>query len=172
MLSRLLGEAAARGIRTAAQKKAGRPPRVPIATILVLRAAESIKRMFPQIRKLYLVGSRLRHKYGRDIEFVALVEHVEDMPQRNVLGILFKSIDFKVDLFFATPEELEPTILEFGLGFDIMRWKRAAIAKGLKLNRFGLWKDSQRISNKMSEIAAILGMPLKPHLVFTLANPL
>jgi DNA polymerase/3'-5' exonuclease PolX len=147
------------------------PARVPIATLLVVRAAEAVKRAFPEIKRLYLVGSRLRHKYGRDIDFVALVDRKEDMPSRNVLGIPFKSAGFKIDLFFATPDELEPTIIEFALGRD-MTWKRAAIAKGLKLNRFGLWKGSRRISNKMSEIAAILGVPLKPHLVFTLAHPL
>lgn len=148
--------------------KAG--PRVPISTLFVLKAARAMRKAFPQIRRLHLVGSRLRHKYGRDIEFVAVVDRESQMPGRNVIGLRFGN--FKIDLFFATPEDVEPTILEFGLGRDIMRWKRAAKAKGLKLNRFGLWKGPKRVTNRMKEIATILGMPLKSHLVFTLANPL
>lgn len=145
-------------------------PRIPISTVLVLGAARAIHRLFPKIKRLHLVGSRLRHKYGRDIEFVAVVDRPEDMPGRNVINL--KVGNMKVDLFFATAEEAEPTILEFGLGRDIMRWKRAAIAKGLKLNRYGLWNGSVRVTNRMDEIAAILGMELKPHLVFSLKNPL
>lgn len=146
------------------------PPRLPIATLLVLRTAQAIKKMFPTIRHLYLVGSRLRHKYGRDLEFVAEVNRLEDMPGRNVIGLKFGTL--KVDLFFSLPDEVDTHILEFGLGRDIMRWKRFAIRKGLKLNRFGLWKGPKRISTNMREIAAILGVPLKPHLVFSRQNPL
>lgn len=158
------------GIRTAAERKKSAPPRIPIATALIFKAAQSIRKIFPQIQRLHLVGSRLRHKYGRDLDFVAVVDSVGDMPSRNILDLSYGG--FKINLFFATPEEAETTILEFGLGFDIMRWKRAAIAKGLKLNRFGLWKDSRVVTRKMAEIAAVLGMPLKPFLVMTLRNPL
>jgi hypothetical protein len=145
-------------------------PRVPIETLFVIRSAQTVRKMFPGIRRLHLVGSRLRHKYGRDVEFVAVADRIEDMPGRNVIGLRFGS--FKIDLFFALPDEVEPHILEFGLGRDIMRWKKAAKNKGLKLNRFGLWKGQRRISTSMKEIAAILGMPLKTHLVFSLQNPL
>lgn len=144
--------------------------RLPIATIVVHRIAEAVRKTFPRILRLHLVGSRLRHKYGRDVEFVAVVEHLEDMPSRNVVGL--KIANLKVDLFFSLPQEVEASILEFGLGADIMRWKRAAIRKGLKLNRYGLWKNGKLVAVKMAEIAAILGMPLKTELVFSLENPL
>jgi hypothetical protein len=146
------------------------PPRLPIATLIVLRTAQAIKKMFPTVRRLYLVGSRLRHKYGRDLEFVAEVDRLEDMPGRNVIGLYFGTL--KVDLFFSLPDEVDTHILEFGLGRDIMRWKRTAIRKGLKLNRFGLWKGPRKITGDMKKIAAILGLPLKPHLVFSRQNPL
>lgn len=154
----------------AALKKKNLPPRLPIATLLVLRTAQAIKKMFPTVRNLYLVGSRLRHKYARDLEFVAEVDRLEDMPGRNMIGLKFGTL--KVDLFFSLPNEVDTHILEFGLGYDIMRWKNTAKRKGFKLNRFGLWKGPTRVTTNMRKIAALLGLPLKPHLVFSRQNPL
>lgn len=158
------------GIRTAAARKKSKPPRAVIHTLFVKAAVQHVRKMFPQIESLHLVGSRLRHREARDIEFVAVVPNEADMPARNLIDILGREPD--VDLFFSLPDELETHILEFGLGFDIMRWKRAAIAKGYKLNRYGLWKSGARVSNKMAQISAIVGLPLKPHLVWSLENPM
>ena len=144
--------------------------RLPIATVVVHKVASAVKKLFPGIRRLHLVGSRLRHKYGRDLDFVAVVDDLADVPTRNILDITIGTL--KVNLFAALPREVEASILEFGLGADIMRWKRAAIRKGLKLNRYGLWKGERLVAYRMAEIAAILGMPLKPELVYTLENPL
>lgn len=159
------------GIRTAARRKKSKPPRVPIASFLVQAAAKTTHKMFPQVQELHLVGSRLRHKYGRDLEFVAVVEDEADMPARNMVDAL-KTDGFDVDLFFSLPDEVEMHILEFGLGFDIMRWKRAAMAKGYHMNRYGLWRGKHLVTQKMAEVAKLLGMPLKPFLVATLNNPL
>jgi len=158
------------GIRTAAARKKSKPPREIIRTIIVRDLARRVVREFPQIRRLHLVGSRLRHRYARDVEFVAVVDDERNMPSRNIVNALDGPV--KVDLFFSLPDEVEPHILEFGLGFDIMRWKRAAIAKGYKLTRYGLWKGNARVSNRMAEIAVLIGMPLKPNLVWSLENPL
>jgi hypothetical protein len=67
---------------------------------------------------------------------------------------------------------MEAAILEFGLGLDIIRWKRAAISMGYQLNRYGLWRGKVLVTQKMAQISSILGLPLKPHLVYTLKNPL
>lgn len=158
------------GIRTAAARKESKSPREVIRTLIVRNLARKVTREFPQIQRLHLVGSRLRHRYGRDVEFVAVVDDEREMPARNIVNALDGPV--KVDLFFSLPDEVETHILEFGLGFDIMRWKRAAISKGYKLTRYGLWKGPMRVSNKMAEISALIGMPLKPHLVWSLENPM
>ena len=159
----------ARGIRTAARKKKGRSPRRLIGTAIVNETARAIRRLFPKATHLYLVGSRLRHRYGRDIEFVVEMRNERDLPGRNLqlrVGAL------QVDLFFAFPDEVESTILEFGLGLDNIRWKREAKRRGLHLNRYGLWKGKTFITSHMDDIAHLLGKPLKPHLVWSLENPL
>lgn len=156
------------GIRTADRKKAGRPPRMTIATLLVERTAEAIHSLFPKVKKLHLVGSRLRHRYARDLDFVAVVDDLRAMPRRNVT---LKIGSLGVNLFAALPDEVESHLLEFGLGLDIIRWKRKAISLGFVLNRFGLWREGVRLSNRMAEIASVLGMPLKPHLVWSLKHP-
>jgi hypothetical protein len=145
-------------------------PRVPIHTLVITEAALAVKRIFPKIKRLHLVGSRLRRPVGRDIEFVAVVRNKRDLPARNMRGAI-KVNNFKVDLFFALPDEVETTILEFGLGLDNIRWKKAAKDRGFKLNRFGLFKGSKKISGSMIEIAGILGKPLKPFLIVSLENP-
>ena len=154
------------GIRTAARKKKSAPPRLPIVTLLVHETAKIIKELHPSIKRLHLVGSRLRHKYARDLDFVAVGK---GLSGRN---LTLKVGNLSVNLFGSDPEDVEPAILEFGLGFDIMRWKRKAISMGYHLNRYGLWSGNILISQKMSKIASILDLPLKPHLVYTLRNPL
>lgn len=144
-------------------------PRAPISIALIREVAKALRRMFPKIQKLHLVGSRIRHAYARDLDFVAVVRDLRDMPGRNVT---LKIGNLTVNLFASLPDEVETHILEFGLGADIMRWKRAAKRKGFKLNRYGLWRKGVKVSGKMAEIAALIGMPLKPFLVDTLRNPL
>jgi DNA polymerase/3'-5' exonuclease PolX len=157
-------------IQTAVARKATKPPRELIDTLVVKKAAQAMRRMFPQIESLHLVGSRLRHQYGRDLDYVGLVKEEKDLPGRSLTDLKFGSI--KVNIFFALPDELEMTILEFGLGFDIMRWKRKAIQKGYKLNRYGLWRGPVRVTNRMTEVSYLLDIPLKPFLLETLENPL
>ena len=174
------------GIRTAARKKLGKPPRLIIETLVVRGIAGRVKRSFPQIVRLHLVGSRLRHRYARDIEFVAVVGNLEEMPGRTLVNVFGRPSDKevarmpsarvrsllpKVDLFFALPEEVEIALLEYGLGLDNIRWKKRARAKGMKLTRYGLYKGSILVTRKMAEIAQLLGLPLKPHLALSLANP-
>lgn len=158
------------GMMEAARRKKSKP-RGWVEGFLVGRAARRVRDMYPQILRLHLVGSRLRHEEARDIEFIAVVPGEVDMPARNILDVT--SVDgVDVDLFFATPDEVDFSILEFGLGFDIMRWKRAAIAKGLKLNRYGLWKNNRKVARSIEEVAKILKMPLKPFLVWSRENPM
>jgi len=155
------------GIRTAARKKAKAPPRLPIATALVEQTAKAIKDLHPKIKQLHLVGSRLRHKYGRDLDFVAVTDDLALFGRNATLRVG----DFKVNLFFASTKNVEATILEFGLGLDIMRWKRKAIERGYRLNRYGLWHGKVFVSAEMGRIAALLELPLKPFLVYTLKHP-
>lgn len=155
------------GIRTAARKKVGRPPRLPIATLLVDETAKAIKALHPGIKHLYLVGSRLRHRDARDLDFVAVADH----PVLSGRNATLRVGQFKVNLFFANPDNVEAAILEFGLGLDILRWKRRAIERGYRMNRYGLWKGKMFVSAEMGKIAALLGLPLKPFLVYTLKHP-
>jgi DNA polymerase/3'-5' exonuclease PolX len=157
------------GIRSAVARKLSKPPREAISTIQVGLVAKAVKNLFPTIKKLHLVGSRLRHKVGRDLDFVAVVDDEKSMPTRNVTTTIGS---MKLNVFFSLPSEVETHILEFGLGFDIMRWKRAAIKKGFKLNRYGLWKKGIKVTGSMRRIATLIGMPLKPHLVYSLKHPL
>ena len=174
------------GIRTAARKKLEKPPRLIIETLVVRGIAGRIKKAFPQIVRLHLVGSRLRHRYARDIEFVAVVEDLSEMPGRTLVNVFdrpsdkdvakmpsarIRSLLPKVDLFFALPEETQMALLEYGLGLDNIRWKKRARAKGMKLTRYGLYKGSVLVTRKMAEVAQLLGLPLKPHLALSLANP-
>lgn len=170
------------GIRTADRKKVSKLPRAIIETIIVKGIANRIKLVFPQIERLHLVGSRLRHREARDVEFVAVVPNLSDMPGRALINIFDRPPDKglksgntylpKVDLFFSTPEEVEAHIIEFGLGLDNIRWKKAAKKKGYKLTRYGLFKGPVLVTQKMVEIARLIGLPLKPHLVMSLENPL
>lgn len=144
--------------------------RVDIAQSTVRTAAKAARKLFPQIEDLYLVGSRLRHKYGRDIDFVAVVNRALDLPGRNITDLAIGRLG--LNLFFALPDEVEPTVLEFGLGMDVTRWKRRAIEKGYKLNRFGLWSGPVRVTNKLAEIAYLLDLQPKSFLFATLENPL
>ena len=150
------------------QKKKSK--RVPIDAAIIVASARAIRKLYPNIRKLYLVGSRLRRPIGRDIEFVAEVPPSKPMPRRAIPNAL-PSAPFKVDVFFARPDEVDAHILQFGLGKDDIRWKRAAKARGLRLNRFGLWRGSVRIAGGMEEIAVLLGMPMKPFLLWSKRNP-
>jgi DNA polymerase/3'-5' exonuclease PolX len=170
------------GIHSAARKKVEKPPRLIIETIIVKGIADKIKAVFPQIIRLHLVGSRLRHRDARDVEFVAVTPSLTDMPGRSLVNIFDRPADKeiksgkvyppKVDLFFSLPEEVEAHIIELGLGLDNIRWKKAAKKKGYKLTRYGLFKGSVLVAQKMAQIAHLIGMPLKPHLVMSLENPL
>jgi DNA polymerase/3'-5' exonuclease PolX len=143
-------------------------PRLPISTEVVKNAAFLVKRLFPVILRLHLVGSRLRHKYGRDIDFVAVIKD----PSLAGMNKTVKFGSISVNLFTANPSNVEAAILEYGLGMDVKRWKRAAKDRGFKLNRYGLWRKGTLISSKMDPIAGLLGMALKPSLVYSLDNPL
>ncbi len=160
------------GIRTAVARKKSKPPRMPIATIIVKQAAEYIKRKYPQIKRLHLAGGRLRHPISgsRDLDFIAVVKSENDMPGRNVTDLRFGV--HKVDVFFSLPDEVETHILEMGLGFADLHWKREAIKRGYHLNRYGLWQGAKLVTQKMVVIAKLLDMELKPFLLATLRNPL
>lgn len=141
-------------------------PRMPIQTLVIRESAKVLKEMFPSIKRLHLVGSRLRHKYGRDLDFVAVGNGLEGHNWTVKVGNLV------INLFGASHKNVEPAILEFGLGMDIIRWKKKAASMGYQLNRYGLWRKKILVTAKMSEISSLLGLPLKPNLVYTLRNPL
>ena len=155
---------------------------------LVQGAAKVVKKMFPSIRNLYLVGASIRGKTGSDIDFVAEVpavtkrqqKIVEKLEKDQVINLPLKlpvpgrknRVAIETDVFFAYPDNLETTVLHYGLGKDIIRWKTIARDKGLKLNRYGLWKGSREVTGNVAEIAAILGTKLKPFIYGTMDNPL
>lgn len=142
------------------------PSQLPIATLVVETAAMAVKEIYPNIKRVHLVGSRLRHRYGRDLDFVVVGPGLEG---RNKT---LKSNNLSINLFGASPKNVEAAILEFGLGMDIIRWKRVARKKGYQLNRYGLWKGNKLVTTRMLKISNILGLPLRPELVYTLRNPL
>jgi DNA polymerase/3'-5' exonuclease PolX len=147
-------------------------PPVPISSLLIHKVAKYVKQL-SQAKRVYLVGSRSRHKYGRDLDLVVTVED----PALRGRNVTFKVVSappgtLSVNLFFALFGEEEPAILEYGLGADNRRWKAKAKAVGLRLNRYGLWRGKNLITNGMAEIARILDMPLKAHLVWSLEHPL
>jgi len=145
---------------------------------LVKGSARVVKRLFPGIRKLYLVGASIRGKVGTDIDFVAEMP-TETKPDQVInIPLLIKvprrkrRIGVEVDVFFASPESVKATVLHYGLGKDIIRWKKIARSKGYKLNRRGLWKGKKRITGSVVRIAKMLGTDLKPFILATLGNPL
>lgn len=169
------------GYRTATRKQGPKPPRMVIETLIVKKTAEKIKSIFPNIDRLHLVGSRLRHRDARDIEFVAVVEDPRNLIGRTIVNVFDRPDDKdikpgvsyppKVDLFFSLPSEVEAHILEFGLGLDNIHWKKAAQKKGYRLTRYGLFKGSVLVTQKMAQIARLLRLKLKPRLVYSLENP-
>jgi DNA polymerase/3'-5' exonuclease PolX len=140
---------------------------MPITTLAVRATAKAIKDLNPDITALHLVGSRLRHKYGRDLDFVAVTSD----ENRVGMNATMRVGNISVNLFYADKNTVQTSILEFGLGLDIIRWKKAAIKAGYHLNRYGLWKGNVLVSQSMREIAFLIGMSMKPHLVFSLENP-
>ena len=145
-------------------------PRQKIASGVVIAAARKVRTMFPQVLTLHLVGSRLRHGEGRDLEFCAVVEDQASLPARTLVGATTVG-NVAVDLFFALPSEIQMTILEFGLGLANMTWKRDAIKLGYRLNRYGLWRNGKLVTQNMWETARILGREVPSSLAFSLENP-
>lgn len=143
-------------------------PRVAIQTMTVKSVAKALREAFGSaIERLHLVGSRLRHREARDLDFVAVAKN----PEAGGRNLNFEIGTLKINLFLSASRDVEAHILEFGLGLDNIRWKQAAARKGFKLNRFGLWKGTKRVTGSMRKIAGILGMPLKPQLVWSLKHP-
>jgi DNA polymerase/3'-5' exonuclease PolX len=145
---------------------------------LVKGSARVVKRLFPGIRKLYLVGASIRGKVGTDIDFVAEMP-TETKPDQVInVPLLIKvprrkrRVGVEVDVFFASPQTVKTTVLHYGLGKDIIRWKKIARSKGYKLNRYGLWKGMKRVTGSPTKIALILGTNLKPFIQATLDSPL
>ena len=134
-------------------------------------AAVIIKKAYPDIKRLHLAGSSLRHGEGKDIDFVAVVDVKETVNEgKNKIG--FDLGGMKSDIFFTTEATLETFLIEYGLGKDNIRWKMKAQKLGLKLNRYGLWRDEELVTAKMAEIAKRLELPLKDHLTRSLETPL
>jgi DNA polymerase/3'-5' exonuclease PolX len=132
-------------------------------------AAPIVKKAFPKILRLHLVGSSLRHGEGKDIDFVAVVTE-KGPTDKNIIGFDLGGMTSDI---FTTPEAtVESFILEYGLGKDNIRWKMKAQKLGLKMNRYGLWQGETLVTAKMAEIAEKLGYPLKEHLTTSLRNPL
>lgn len=142
-------------------------PRMPIATAAIGVTAKAVKAMDPSIEKLHLVGSRLRHREARDLDFVAVTKD----PNRVGMNVTMRVGNLSVNLFYADKNTVQPTILEFGLGLDVIRWKKAAQKQGYKLNRYGLWKGNVLVTQSLMEIAFLLGMPVKHELLVSLENP-
>jgi DNA polymerase/3'-5' exonuclease PolX len=155
---------------------------------LIRGAARTVKKMFPQIKSLYLVGASIRGKVGTDIDFVAEVpavtpqqrKIVQKLERDQVINIPLmlpvpgrkQKVRVETDIFFAYPTNLKTTVLHYGLGKDIIRWKTRARSRGYKLNRYGLWKGKKRITGSPARIAQILGTDLKPFINATLDHPL
>lgn len=167
----LAGYALAQAFQRAAKRKEGAPPRAVIETMIVRRVADFLHDSFPQIRSLHLVGSRLRHREARDLDFVATVPSADELPDGRMKTLSFGPIP-KINVWFALPDELEMHVLHFGLGLDSIRWKRRAMERGYHLNQYGLWKGAKLVTQKMVKVAKLLDLPLKPFLVATVKNPL
>ena len=134
-------------------------------------AAVLIKKAYPDVKRLHLAGSSLRHGQGEDIDFVAVVDVKETVNEgKNKIG--FDLGGTTSDIFFTTEATLETFILEYGLGKYNIRWKMKAQKQGLKLNRYGLWQGDVLVTAKMAEVAEKLGLPLKEHLVRSLETPM
>lgn len=135
-------------------------------------AAVIVKKAYPDIKRLHLAGSSLRHGAGEDIDFVAVVDVKETVNEgKNKIGFSLDG-EMKSDIFFTTEATLETFLIEYGLGKDNIRWKMKAQKQGLKLNRYGLWKGDELVTAKMAEIAKKLELPLKEHLTRSLEAPL
>lgn len=142
--------------------------RNPVETIFIEAVVRKVKKVYRSVSRLYLVGSRSRRREAMDLDFVAVVPEDRTLSRRNAT---LEAWNMKVNIFFSRPKEVDPHIIEYGLGMDIVRWKRAAIKLGMKLNRYGL-HDGSKVYRSMRVIASRLGMKLKSHLVQIKANPL
>lgn len=138
-----------------------------ISTAVVFQAAKAIRSLNPDIRALHLVGSRLRHRRGRDLDFVAVTTDRDRVGMNATMRVG----NLSVNIFYADKNTVQATILEFGLGLDIIRWKKAAIKQGYKLNRYGLWKGNVLVTQSLMEIAYLVGMAVKHELLVSLENP-
>ena len=145
-------------------------PRQKIASGVVIAAARKVHSEYPMISTLHLVGSRLRHAEARDLEFVGVVPDEDPLPARTIPAAVTVA-GVPVDLFFARPSEIGMTVLEFGLGLAITHWKRDAIKQGLRLNRYGLWRNGKLVTQNIWECARILGREVPSALAFSLENP-
>jgi hypothetical protein len=100
-------------------------------------ANQALEQLAPSISYGTVVGSYRRHLDDPDVhEFgdvdllVVPVNPVPDLPK-----------DWQVDVFASPPESVEPALVHWLLGKNILRVKALARQRGWRLNRYGLWKS-------------------------------
>lgn len=123
-----------------------------------------LKKIKPYVHKATIVGSIAReHKKVNDADLVIIpkknffeqVQYIGHTPKKKkFINFIYKSLP--INIWIADKKSFEPTVLHFTLGKHILRLKEEAKKRGLKLNRYGLFKDDKLITNKKDQILKIL----------------
>ena len=126
----------------------------------------------PVVEKIELVGSASRlHEVVNDLDIVAIPKkdvkkYLESkgieasFGAEKAVNFIYKNIP--VNIWLVPKESFGAAVLHFSSGKAIIQIKRLAIQKGLKLNRYGLFKGNTKIAGKnYDEILKILGTETK-----------
>jgi len=135
---------------------------------------QEIKKILgPVVSKIELVGSASRlHPTVNDLDIVAVPKSKDVKEYLEKKGISAESgaekvVNFNykgvmVNLWLTPKESFGATVLHFSAGKGIIQIKQLAIQKGLKLNRYGLFRGDTKIAGEdYNEILKILGTETK-----------
>lgn len=139
------------------------------ARLLYKQIKELLK---PVVSKIELVGSAARlHPIVNDIDIVAtpkkdiksfLESRKISVSSGKEKAVMFTFKEVPINIWLTPAESFGATVLHFSSGKGIIQIKRLAIAKGLKLNRYGLFKGSRRLAGEdYNEILRIVGTSTK-----------
>lgn len=133
-------------------------------------AEEIQNKIKPYISKIDLSGSITRgHVEVNDLDFVAIPKKgfftAINKEFKDVSGgdkfIKFSYKGVPVNIWLTAKEQAEATQLHFDTGKGIIQLKRKAKDRGLKLTRYGLYKDKTLLTSKKQPILELLNKDVK-----------
>jgi hypothetical protein len=128
-----------------------------------------IKRFLkPAVTKFETVGSVARvHPTVSDVDIVVILRkgiNLRDFIERKFRvksgkekAMTFSYDNTDINIWTSDKSSFGSSVLHFGAGKGIIQLKREAIKRGMKLNRYGLWKGNRKIAGEdWKEILSIL----------------